>query len=63
MRGNYDASTIISTYDATTGEDIMYNVLDANNIDLEVESDGADGSAEIDDIPGDIVVETPPSQP
>lgn len=63
VRGNYDASTIISTYDATTGEDIMYNVLDANNIDLEVESDGADGSAEIDDIPGDIVVETPPSQP
>ncbi|MEI6711937.1 MAG: hypothetical protein WCK88_07365 [bacterium] len=31
VRGNYDASTIISTYDATSGQDIVSNVLDVNN--------------------------------
>ncbi len=31
VRGNYDASTIISTYDANSGEDIVYDVLDINS--------------------------------
>ncbi len=64
VRGNYDASTIISTYDASTGEDIMYNVLDANNIDLNADDEGADGSAEVDaSVPEEIVVEVPTPQP